>query len=65
MEFKMDCPNCKEPFDTIMRMPRMLITCGHTLCNACLSEYKDSGQPYICQDDGKVFIFFFCLQNDG
>lgn len=58
MENLMNCPNCNEPFDTIMRMPRMLITCGHTLCNACLSEYKDSGHPFICPEDRKVKFFY-------
>ena len=46
-----DCPRCEAPFDTIMRMPRMLTTCGHTICNACVSALKDSGQPYVCPHD--------------
>lgn len=54
MNFKMECPRCEAPFDTIMRMPRMLTPCGHTLCNACVSSLKDSGESYICKFDKMV-----------
>lgn len=60
MDSIMDCPRCEAPFDTIMRMPRMLTSCGHTLCNACVSSLKDSGEPYVCKFDKQVIL---CVRN--
>ena len=52
----MDCPRCECPFDTIMRMPRMLTTCGHTICSACLADLGTRHLNYTCPDDGKVTL---------
>lgn len=54
MNFKLECPRCDHPFDTISRMPRMLIDCGHTICGVCLKDLKNSGSKYTCPDDNKV-----------
>ena len=54
MNFKLECPRCDEPFDTISRMPRMLIDCGHTICGKCLKDLKNSRTGYTCPDDNKV-----------
>lgn len=55
MNFNLSCPRCEEPFDAIVRMPRMLTTCGHTLCNSCLGDLLLTGDSYACPDDGKVW----------
>lgn len=31
-----NCFVCKQPFDLSNRMARILVQCGHTLCNTCL-----------------------------
>ena len=54
MNFKLECPRCDFPFDTISRMPRMLIDCGHTICGVCLKDLKNTGSKYTCPDDNKV-----------
>ena len=64
MNFKLECPRCDESFDTISRMPRMLIDCGHTICGECLKDLMKSGEKYICPDDNKVFIFFLQIYQD-
>lgn len=57
MNFKLECPRCDYPFDTISRMPRMLIDCGHTICGECLKELKNTKKEYTCPDDNKVNPF--------
>ena len=32
----MDCPECKQEFDESNHIPRILTSCGHTLCETCM-----------------------------
>ena len=32
----------------------MLFMCGHTICNQCLIELKDTDRYYVCHEDNKV-----------
>ena len=37
----MNCPECKQEFDEISHVPRILTACGHTICEICLKlRYK-------------------------
>ena len=37
----MECPECRQEFDEVSRIPRILTACGHTICECCLkSRYK-------------------------
>lgn len=58
-EIDLNCPRCRNPFNTMNRIPKMLFMCGHTICNQCLLDLKDSEQVYICVDDNKVDLYLF------
>jgi hypothetical protein len=32
----MDCPECKQEFDESSHIPRILTSCGHTICETCM-----------------------------
>ena len=34
----MDCYNCKQPYNDNDRSPRLLINCGHSICEKCTAE---------------------------
>jgi uncharacterized protein YbaR (Trm112 family) len=34
----MECFNCKKAYDQAERLPRLLINCGHTLCEKCCHD---------------------------
>lgn len=39
----MNCPNCLLNYNDSERTPRLLIGCGHSICEKCTSElYKES-----------------------
>lgn len=62
-EIDLNCPRCKNSFNTMNRIPKMLFMCGHTICNQCLNDLKDSEQVYICIEDNKVgyILSYFCI----
>ncbi len=33
------CVLCKNPYDLCLKMPRILIHCGHTFCTDCLTKF--------------------------
>ena len=37
----MNCGRCKMKYDNISKIPKILITCGHTFCLDCLERKKD------------------------
>ncbi len=39
----MDCFKCKTPYNDSDRTPRLLIHCGHSICESCTVElYRDN-----------------------
>ena len=47
MEEILICENCKQPFDTGIRTPKIFNKCGHTICLDC-ARSVDQKCP-ICQ----------------
>lgn len=53
-DFELNCMRCKLEFDTMIKIPKMIINCGHTLCNQCLLDLSKQKKPYVCPEDKKV-----------
>lgn len=57
MEKKLSCPLCKQDYCET-RIPRLIPTCGHTMCEGCIEECIDSSDQreiyVVCPQDGKV-----------
>ena len=49
----MHCKSCNRPFNDKERTPRILIGCGHTLCEECILKYLDT-LKIRCFDCGVV-----------
>ena len=45
---KYHCPKCKLLFDSLNHLPRILHTCGHTLCTYCINEQLHNTPKKIC-----------------
>ncbi len=47
----MNCPNCLTPYNQGLNLPRILIGCGHTLCDYCISLLFDTaGLTITCPE---------------
>jgi hypothetical protein len=40
----MNCTRCQFKYDEIKHIPKLLIMCGHTLCEKCCSELLKNGK---------------------
>lgn len=48
----MNCNNCNQPFNSHTRTPKLLPSCGHSLCTPCLSSLTDTHLPtFNCPSD--------------
>ena len=47
----MQCKSCNRPFNQKERLPRMLVTCGHTQCQECISNQIEN-KKIRCADCG-------------
>jgi hypothetical protein len=45
----MNCFSCRRPFDDVTFIPRLLIGCGHSLCEHCITKMYITGRV-ICPD---------------
>lgn len=55
---ELNCVRCKTEFDTINRIPKMIISCGHTICNQCLLEIAKNKISFTCPEDKNVRKFY-------
>jgi hypothetical protein len=39
------CQLCKEDYDTLLHIPRIMIHCGHTFCTPCLTKFYTYARP--------------------
>ena len=44
---KVKCPICHNSYDSSIRVPKILINCGHTICSVCLNTK-------IFENEGKI-----------
>ena len=54
MEDYLKCNFCKQDFNTITKIPRMLKSCGHSICEECLIEYLQMKIPIRCEVDNNI-----------
>jgi hypothetical protein len=47
------CHICNEQFNDSVKIPRLLISCGHSYCQECLKELFSKGEnkSIICPED--------------
>lgn len=57
----MDCPNCKAFYNESDHIPRLLIQCGHSICERCSSSLY-ANYTIICPDC-KTSNYASSLQN--
>ena len=51
----MQCPNCKENYNTEgARQPRIIITCGHSFCRKCIQSLRKDGGTLNCPQCGQL-----------
>jgi len=55
------CPICLCNYDQKERLPRIMLTCGHTFCTHCLKQLFHKNANIICPLDKTIFN----LQNQG
>ncbi|MCQ2815695.1 MAG: hypothetical protein MJ252_00365 [archaeon] len=48
---ELKCPICKTQYNTNENIPKLLINCGHTVCNKCL----ETNQNFKCPEDQKEY----------
>jgi len=49
----MECPSCKTKYDQEAHCPRLLVTCGHSVCETCLKTYFYDG-AIVCYECRKL-----------
>jgi hypothetical protein len=62
MNIKLECPSCNQDFDNRHRIPKMLTTCGHTICKVCLDSLSENYQNYVCVIDHMVVLFLYNIE---
>jgi influenza virus NS1A-binding protein len=50
----MNCSNCNNKFNNVTHVPRILISCGHTFCELCLSSLMEEASSLISCPTCKV-----------
>ncbi len=53
----LECKFCCKEFDGHFRVPRMIYTCGHSICLACLKSFMQTSDHFICvEDHQRIFL---------
>lgn len=61
----LECQSCRQPFNAQTKIPKILTTCGHTICSECLYFFKNEKEHFICPNDKMVVLFFlFSLKSE-
>lgn len=46
----LECKFCNHQYDSEKRCPRMLVKCGHSICENCLIKCAQKNIPVVCFD---------------
>ena len=49
------CPLCNNQYDEEIRIPRILLNCGHTICSLCISSSNNSNSILKCPEDNTEY----------
>ena len=49
------CPLCKQQYDEDIRVPRILLNCGHTICSSCITSSINSSIELKCPEDNTEY----------
>ena len=49
------CPLCKQQYDEDIRVPRILLNCGHTICSLCITSSINSSIELKCPEDNTEY----------
>ena len=49
------CPSCNLQYDEEIRIPRILLNCGHTICSQCISLSENAQTPLKCPEDNTEY----------
>jgi hypothetical protein len=49
----MQCPECNKPYSSEKHIPRILINCGHTLCEVCAFNQINTNLSVSCPECGE------------
>ena len=49
------CPLCNNQYDEEIRIPRILLNCGHTICSLCISSSNNSNSLLKCPEDNTEY----------
>ena len=49
------CPLCKQLYNEDIRIPRILLNCGHTICSNCISNHINTSSILKCPEDSTEY----------
>ena len=49
------CPSCNLQYNEEIRIPRILLNCGHTICSQCISLSENAQTPLKCPEDNTEY----------
>ena len=49
------CPLCNNQYDEEIRVPRILLNCGHTICSLCITSSENSKTSLTCPEDSTQY----------
>ena len=53
---KVSCNFCGQQYNLTDRKPRMLITCGHSICQECIENQIEEQEDFRCLEDDKLIL---------
>lgn len=50
------CKICKSEYDESIKIPRILIKCGHTFCQLCILKLLNNDNKLVCPQDEIIYF---------
>ena len=57
------CPICQNDYDSSIRVPKILVSCGHTACSVCLTTEALENGKIVCPEDLIVYDKVDSIEN--